>query len=164
MRVAHVSIWLLLICRVSSAQTLPGTVKLDWSDEDLSTRLMDGAHRFVERKIDESEGKRAQFWNHDFSTAAAYENSVAPNRDRLRTIMVQDKHSIRPTNHDRSGLERLEMFLETNRTRSRTTTAVRRREGLVQVDVNDVDADVAGTRMTHDRVGVRAVAVDQTTT
>lgn len=87
MRVAHVTIWLLLICRLSSAQTLPGTGKLDWSDEDLSTRLMDGAHRFVERKIDESEGKRAQFWNRDFSTTAAYENSVASNRERLRTII-----------------------------------------------------------------------------
>jgi len=34
-------------------QSLPGTEPLDWQG-DLSERMMDGAHRFVERKISES--------------------------------------------------------------------------------------------------------------
>jgi dienelactone hydrolase len=34
-----------------SPQTLPGTEPLDWPEEDLSARLMDGAHRFVENQI-----------------------------------------------------------------------------------------------------------------
>lgn len=68
-------------------QELPGTAKLAWPEEDLSARLMDGAHRFVERKIDESEAKRAGFWQRDFSSVEAYEKSVAANRERFRTIL-----------------------------------------------------------------------------
>ncbi len=70
-----------------AAEALPGTAPLTWPDTDLSGRLMDGAHRFVERKIDESEGRRAAHWSRDFSSAAAYERSVAPNRERLRAII-----------------------------------------------------------------------------
>jgi dienelactone hydrolase len=33
---------------------LPGTAALDWSEEDPSLRIMDGAHAFVERKIAEA--------------------------------------------------------------------------------------------------------------
>ena len=34
---------------------LPQTRPLEWAEADLSARLMDGAHQFVERKIAESE-------------------------------------------------------------------------------------------------------------
>ncbi len=37
-----------------SAQTLPGTSPIEWDEADLSERLMDGAHAFVERKIAEA--------------------------------------------------------------------------------------------------------------
>jgi hypothetical protein len=30
--------------------SLPGTKTLDWPEDDLSARMMDGAHQFVERK------------------------------------------------------------------------------------------------------------------
>ena len=36
------------------ADPLPGTQAIDWPEEDLSERLMDGAHVFVERKISEA--------------------------------------------------------------------------------------------------------------
>ncbi len=35
-------------------EALPGTALLDWTDEDPSVRIMDGAHAFVERKIAEA--------------------------------------------------------------------------------------------------------------
>ena len=38
----------------AASESLPGTKALDWPEEDLSTRLMDGAHQFVERKIAEA--------------------------------------------------------------------------------------------------------------
>ncbi len=38
-------------------ETLPGTAPLDWQG-DLSARMMDGAHRFIERKIAQSRGRR----------------------------------------------------------------------------------------------------------
>ena len=77
----------LLSCATAFAQPLPQTLPLDWAEEDLSGRLMDGAHRFVERKIAEAPAKRAAFWARDFSSAEAYEKSVEPNRARLRTII-----------------------------------------------------------------------------
>lgn len=40
-----------------AAETLPGTALLDWTEEDPSVRIMDGAHAFVERKIAEAADK-----------------------------------------------------------------------------------------------------------
>lgn len=41
---------------------LPDAASLAWEEADLSGRLMDGAHAFVERKIGEARGKRAARW------------------------------------------------------------------------------------------------------
>ncbi len=67
--------------------TLPRTQPLDWPESDLSAKLMDGAHRFIERKIAESVVKRGQFWSRDFSSPEAYDRSVQPNRVRFQTII-----------------------------------------------------------------------------
>ena len=48
---------------------------------------MDGAHRFVERKISESVVKRTDFWARDFSSPVAYAKSVEANRAHFRTII-----------------------------------------------------------------------------
>lgn len=52
---------LALIAQPSIAEeapvTLAGSALLDWTDEDPSVRIMDGAHAFVERKIAEAAGK-----------------------------------------------------------------------------------------------------------
>src|SRR2546426_11985742 len=66
-------------------EVLPQTKPLDWEESDLSSRLMDGAHRFIERQIAESVAKRSQFWARDFSSPAAYASSVQSNRARFRT-------------------------------------------------------------------------------
>jgi len=71
----------------ASAGPLPLTAALDWPEEDLSARLMDGAHRFVERQIVESQARARRFWNYDRSSAAAWNASVQDNRDRLREII-----------------------------------------------------------------------------
>jgi len=68
-------------------ETLPQTKPLDWEESDLSSRLMDGAHRFIERQIAESVAKRSQFWARDFSSPAAYASSVQSNRARFATNM-----------------------------------------------------------------------------
>ncbi len=82
-----------LCCSVLAAQTvesLPGTRPLVTA-EDLSVKMMDGAHRFVERKIDESVAARQRHWHRDLSSRAAYERSVEPNRRRfLEKIGVAD--------------------------------------------------------------------------
>src|SRR5436309_11941863 len=68
-------------------ETLPQTKPLEWEESDLSSRLMDGAHRFIERQITESVAKRSQFWSRDFSSPAAYAKSVQSNRVRFQTII-----------------------------------------------------------------------------
>src|SRR5438445_660409 len=80
--------WLLIAIPVLAAErleTLPQTKPLDWEESDLSSRLMDGAHRFIERQIAESVAKRSRFWPRDFSSPAAYARSVQPNRARFQT-------------------------------------------------------------------------------
>jgi dienelactone hydrolase len=70
--------------------TLPGTQPLTW-EGDLSERMMDGAHRFVEKKIEESAQSRQEFWQRDFTSRQAYERSVEPNRQRfIKSIGVVD--------------------------------------------------------------------------
>src|SRR5712692_7875679 len=66
-------------------QTLPGTQLLSWQG-DLSERMMDGAHKYAERKIAESVKARQQYWSRDLSSRAAYEKSVESNRVRFRKI------------------------------------------------------------------------------
>jgi dienelactone hydrolase len=66
--------------------TLSGTQALTW-DGDLSERMMDGAHRFVERKIDQSIETRAQYWKRDLASRSSYEKSVEFNRQRFTRII-----------------------------------------------------------------------------
>ena len=71
---------------------LAGTSPLEWQD-DIDVRLMDGAHRFVGRKINESFEARGARWSREFTTPAAYEKSIAPNRERFRKYigLVDDR-------------------------------------------------------------------------
>ncbi|MCC6858690.1 MAG: dienelactone hydrolase family protein [Bryobacterales bacterium] len=70
---------------------LPGTSLLDWQGE-LDLRMMEGAHRFVERKIAESVETRQRHWKRDLSSREAYESSIAANRARfLEKTGVVDK-------------------------------------------------------------------------
>jgi dienelactone hydrolase len=61
---------------------LPGTDPLTWTG-DLSVKMMDGAHRYAERKIGESVATRQKHWARDLSSPSAYEESVESNRKRF---------------------------------------------------------------------------------
>ncbi len=74
---------LLLCLSAAQGEVLPGTSRLDWQG-DLSARLLDGAHRFVERQIAASRERRTAFWRREFSSREAYEASIAANRRRFR--------------------------------------------------------------------------------
>ena len=65
---------------------LPETQPLTW-DDDLADRMMDGLHRFVDRKIEHAVANRQQFWKRDTSSPEAYEKSIAPNRERLKKLI-----------------------------------------------------------------------------
>ncbi len=66
---------------------LADTKPLEWPETDLSTRLMDGAHRFVDGQIRASRVRRSRFWKYDTSSRQAYDASVAENRQQLRQII-----------------------------------------------------------------------------
>jgi dienelactone hydrolase len=62
---------------------LPDTGALTW-EGDLSAKMMDGLHGFIEDKIARSVEKRSRFWGRDASSPEAYAKSVQPNRERFR--------------------------------------------------------------------------------
>lgn len=65
---------------------LPGTRLLDWTD-DLSVRIVDEAHQFLDRKTAESVHARQKLWKRDFSSPAEYEKSIEPNRQSFRKVI-----------------------------------------------------------------------------
>ena len=72
-------------------EVFPGTKPLS-PEQDRSIRILDGAHLFIEEKIQSAQSKRAGYWKRDFTSKEAYERSVEPNRRRLmKAIGVEDK-------------------------------------------------------------------------
>jgi dienelactone hydrolase len=72
-------------------EVLPGTKPLSM-EGDLSIKMLEGAHKFIEKKIDESVANRLKLWNRDLTSKEAYEKSVEPNRRRfMKYIGVEDK-------------------------------------------------------------------------
>lgn len=71
-----------------TAAPLPGTAPLEL-EGNLPDHLMDGAHAFIDRKIEASVQERERHWARDTASPEAYEASVEPNRKRFaRTIGV----------------------------------------------------------------------------
>ncbi len=66
--------------------TLPGTEPLSVQG-DLSEQMVNGIHKYLDRESTNSVAGRAALWHRDFSSAAAYEASVASNRAHLRRII-----------------------------------------------------------------------------
>ena len=63
--------------------------------------------------------------------------------------------------HAGRGQEGQELFAHAHRTGAGTAAAVRRGEGVVEVEVHDVEAHVAHAHLAHDGVHVGAVVVEQ---
>jgi hypothetical protein len=74
------------LAAVEEISHLPGTETLDWRG-DLADKMMKGLHVYVEAKIAQSIDKRSQHWKRDCSSAAAYDKSIEPNRQRFRTAI-----------------------------------------------------------------------------
>ena len=76
--------------RLTAAQEagppLPGTKPLTMTG-DITSELVAGVDRFLLKQIDESAAKREKYWKRDFSSPAAYQASVEPNRKRLAHIL-----------------------------------------------------------------------------
>ena len=68
------------------ADPLPGT-KLLSIDQPLDVVMVDGIDRFALRETTLAAQKRESFWKRDYSSQAAYEKSVAENREHLKIIL-----------------------------------------------------------------------------
>ena len=66
---------------------LKGTAPLEWAEADLPDLLMDGAHKFVERKIVDAAKNRHRFWPANDASAEAWQKATDENREELRTII-----------------------------------------------------------------------------
>jgi dienelactone hydrolase len=75
------------VAALPADDVLPGTARLLWPEEDLSARMMDGAHQFVERKIAESARDRGRYWKDAGANRDTWENVVRKNRERLRQVI-----------------------------------------------------------------------------
>jgi len=64
-------------------RTLPGTRPLTW-EGDLAARMVAGIDLNLTRETEASVRSRVALWRRDVSAPAAYERSVAPNRERFR--------------------------------------------------------------------------------
>jgi dienelactone hydrolase len=69
-----------------NVETLPQTEVLTW-EGDLSVRMVEGIDRFLMRELEQSVAERPRHWKRDGTSRAAYEASVQPNRERLRTCI-----------------------------------------------------------------------------
>jgi dienelactone hydrolase len=69
-----------------AAEPLPNTKPL--TDEgNLATKMVAGMHKYLDRELAASVEKRQTFWKPDLSSAANYDKSTAPNRERLRKLL-----------------------------------------------------------------------------
>lgn len=66
--------------------SLPDTQPLSLQG-DLSAQMVAGIDQFLTREIEHSVARRQSHWRRDFSSREAYDQSVEPNRQRLRKII-----------------------------------------------------------------------------
>ena len=85
-----VAFWLLAlgtaVCLQADEDVLPGTQKLELT-EPLDVVMVRGISEFAEHEIALSRDRREAHWKRDYSSPEAYEKSIAPNRERLRTYI-----------------------------------------------------------------------------
>jgi dienelactone hydrolase len=82
-------LWLLPLCGylTSRAQeALPATQPLTLQG-DLSAQMVAGIDRLLTRETEQSIAGRERYWKRDFTSVKAYDKSVQPNRERLRTMI-----------------------------------------------------------------------------
>ena len=61
---------------------------------DIAAQLVDGVDKFLLREISQSAKLRERHWQRDFTSPAAYDKSIAPNRKRLAHILgVRDERT-----------------------------------------------------------------------
>ena len=83
---ATVLSWLPVVVNGQTAEPLPNTQPLTLQG-DLAEQMVAGIDRFLLRETADSIARRPRHWQPDRSSAAAYQASLAPNRQRLAKII-----------------------------------------------------------------------------
>jgi dienelactone hydrolase len=73
-------------CTLAAQDPLPGTTPLT-VEGDLAARMVDGINSYLIRETDAALERRPRYWKRDYSSLAAYEQSVSGNRERFRRII-----------------------------------------------------------------------------
>jgi dienelactone hydrolase len=66
--------------------SLPDTKALTM-EGDIASQMVEGIDRFLDKQIIKAAANRDKFWHRDFSSAQAYDKSIAGNRARLAEIL-----------------------------------------------------------------------------
>src|SRR5437773_1165816 len=75
-----------LLPAIGFAQALPGTKPLE-SKDDLAKVMVEGIDRYLTKATESAAKERAKYWQPDFSSAQALDQSVQPNRERFRKMI-----------------------------------------------------------------------------
>ena len=71
---------------LAAQDRLPGTEALT-IEGDLAARMVDGINTYLIRETEAALERRPRYWKRDYSSHAAYEQSISLNRERLRRII-----------------------------------------------------------------------------
>jgi dienelactone hydrolase len=85
---ASLAIAAMLAYRASAIEPTPleGTEPLTLQG-DIPAQMRAGINKFADREIAKSLTERAKLWHRDFSSPEAYDKSIEPNREHLRTMI-----------------------------------------------------------------------------
>lgn len=72
--------------KTGAPDCLPETSPLTF-EGNLSAHLLEQAHSFADRKIQEAQSTRSRYWNRDFSTHQSYQRSVGENKARFKKYL-----------------------------------------------------------------------------
>ncbi len=75
-----------MLSPVRAADPLPGTQLLT-VDKPLDVLMVEGIDRFCLKEIEKAREQRESLWKRDYSSLEAYEKSIAPYREKFRTII-----------------------------------------------------------------------------
>lgn len=84
-----------VLTTIKDGVPLPGTTPLR-AGQDFPRLIVDGNDRFLDSQIKDAAVTRSKHWHRDFSSAEAYLNSIAPNRENLRTILGLPHEALAP--------------------------------------------------------------------
>lgn len=83
----NLSIVAIVSAASTSAQTVLANTKVLEATGDIAADMVEGIHRFLDRATQSAAVERDQYWSPVYASRDAYEHSVEPNRDRLKTIL-----------------------------------------------------------------------------